>query len=169
MPKVEIRPVSIEQSPVLFRLMQLYLHDLSEIEGTEINEEGLFEYKYLDLYWQEEARRPFIIYVDGNLAGFVLVNAHVYLEYPDPVHSIAEFFVMRKYRRKGIGRGAAFQIFDKFPGYWEVREMGDNLVAQQFWRKVIGEYTQDNYSELPEGDGIWYGPIQSFSNLERKP
>ena len=52
----------------------------------------------------EDGRYPFFIRVDGKLAGLVLVRScseHNNLSNP---HNIAEFFVMKKYRRKGVGK-----------------------------------------------------------------
>ena len=92
---VQIKEASIEHEPILERLMQLYLYDFSEIEGGDVNRDGLFEYKYLDSYWTESGRCPFLIYVDDKIAGFVLVNSHTYLRKKGEAKSIAEFFASR--------------------------------------------------------------------------
>lgn len=52
-------------------------------------------------------------------------------------HDIAEFFVMRKYRRHGVGAEAAVQLFARFPGDWTVRQQLSNPAATTFWRKAI--------------------------------
>ena len=67
---------SLEQKPVLHRLMQLYLHDSSEFTGDDANPDGVFTYRYFDEYWREPDRFPFLIYCGANLAGFVLVNSY---------------------------------------------------------------------------------------------
>ena len=36
---------------------------------------------------------------------------------------VAEFFVLRRYRRSGVGRSAAFLIWKHFPGTWTVRRV----------------------------------------------
>ena len=159
-----ISEASIEQKPVLQRLMQLYLHDTSEFTGDDANENGMFSYRYFDEYWREPDRFPFLIHSGGSLAGFVLVNSHTVLLDQRAGRSIAEFFVMRKYRRQGVGRHAAFYTFERFPGQWEVREHDKNLAGQSFWRSVIGEYTGGEYSEAILNDHSWVGPIQTFDN-----
>lgn len=161
---VEVKEASIQLKPVLERLMQLYHYDFSEIEGGDLNGEGLFEYKYLDSYWTESGRFPFLIYVADKIAGFVLVNSHTYLQKSEEGKSVAEFFVMRKYRRQGVGRTVAFRIFDKFPGKWEVQETKRNVAAQRFWRRIIDEYTKGNFAEIILDNKTWHGPIQSFDN-----
>ena len=52
---------------------------------------------------------------------------------------------MKKYRRKGVGRVAAMKIFDMFHGGWEISQWINNLPAQNFWGKVIAEYTNRKY------------------------
>lgn len=103
--------------------------------------------------------------VDGSYAGFVLVNSYSNLQKSDPVKSIAEFFVMRKYRRKGIGEEAARQIFDKFKGNWEVLQHGNNDPSKYFWKKVIEEYTKGDFELLGVQTENWIGQGYLFSNF----
>ncbi len=101
-----------------------------------------------------------MVQVDGKYAGFVLVRRISPPEETPPTHSIAEFFIMRKYRRQGIGRQVAWQVFDLFPGHWVVEVMRENLIAQRFWRKSIAEYTHGNYRDVVRPG--WDGPILVF-------
>ncbi len=52
---------------------------------------------------------------------------------------------MKKYRRKGVGKTAAKKVFDMFPGGWEIAQWSNNLPAQNFWKQVISEYTNEKY------------------------
>ena len=151
-----------DQRPVLARLMQLYIHDLSRFDGDEVGEDGLFDLgDYFDLYWVEAERYPFLIWVDGGPAGFVLVR-----ELGEGRHSIAEFFVLRRYRRSGVGRVAAVILFDLFKGDWVVAQLAEHKGAQQFWRGVIGGYTGGRFEEGWSESGP-KGPMQLFSSLDR--
>jgi predicted acetyltransferase len=161
---VEILPASITDKPALERLMELYCYDFSAFDGADVDAHGRFGYPFLDLYWSEQGRHPFLLRVDGNLAGFVLVNKHTLL--PDSEWSIAEFFVMRKYRRHGLGQRAAHFVFDQFRGRWEVAQIASNLEAQLFWRKVIGEYTGGKFEEFVFDDEQWKGSAQVFENMQ---
>lgn len=67
---------------------------------------------------------------------------------------------MRKSRRRGFGKRFAWQVFDRFAGHWVVEEMRENLPAQRFWRKIIGEYTGGKFQETQRPD--WDGPVQEF-------
>ena len=63
-------------------------------------------------------------------------------------HNIAEFFVMKKYRRKGVGKVAAMKVFDMFPGGWEISQWNNNLPAQKFWEEVVKDYTDGKYDKF---------------------
>src|SRR4051812_41751040 len=115
---IEIVAASMEDKPLIQRMMELYLYDFSPLENSDLNAHGYFDYPYLDHYWVEPGRYPFVVRVKGKLAGFVLVNQHTYL--PGNEWSMAEFFILRRYRRQGIGKHVAWNIFDRFGGKWEV-------------------------------------------------
>jgi predicted acetyltransferase len=167
--KIEISPAGYQELTTLRNLFELYSHDFSEIDGADVDESGLYGYNFLDLYWTDPNRFPFLIRVDGRLAGFVLVRKDSYFPEIEASGSglswlIAEFFVMRKYRRMGIGKLAARELFDRFPGRWEVAQIEGNDAALLFWRKVIGEYTGGQYSEVVLHNDRWRGPVQVFNN-----
>jgi predicted acetyltransferase len=163
---IELRSVVCEDGSVLRNLLQPYLHDFSEIDGAEVNEHGLYEYEheYADLYWSEPGRHGFIVRADGKLAGFVLVREGL----GDEPHYIAEFFVMRKYRRQGVGRIVAHRVFGMFPGRWRIEQAPANTAAQAFWRRVIGEYTGGRFEEVP-GVGECPPPGQEFDSAGGAP
>jgi predicted acetyltransferase len=162
---VEILPAQLADKSIIQQMMELYRYDLSEFEGTDLNEHGCFGYPYLDHYWVEPGRHPFLVRVDSKLAGFVLVNQHTYLQ--NSQYSIAEFFILRKYCKCGIGRQVAFHVFDLFHGRWETYQSNANIVGQQFWRSVIGSYTQGSYTEtIIEGQDR-RGIVQCFDNAAK--
>ncbi|MGG1443283.1 GNAT family N-acetyltransferase [Brevibacillus laterosporus] len=159
--KIELVKVSMHQKMVLRHLLELYQYDFSEFDYADVNEHGLYDYKFLDHYWTEPDRIPFFIKVDEKYAGFVLLRKlkNQDLEY----YSMAEFFIMRKYRKRGIGKEVAFRLFHQFQGEWEISEIEQNISAQKFWHALISEYTNNNYQELRRED--WDGPIQKFSSI----
>nr|WP_170312163.1 GNAT family N-acetyltransferase [Paenibacillus sacheonensis] len=133
---------------VLRNLMELYQYDMSDFEDSgedDVNEHGLFDYRFLDYYWTEEGRYPFFIMQFGKLAGFVLVRQTT--EGAKKKFSIAEFFILRKYRRRGIGKEAVYTVCEMFKGNWSVSWLEKNLPAKTFWTKVIQEYSNGNCSE----------------------
>lgn len=140
--------VPYEDKHVLVNLMQLCQHDYSEFDGEELNRHGRYEYRWLDHYWTEKDRYPFLITVDGNIAGFALVRDQSEAAGGTVRHSVAEFFIVRKYRRQGVGRDAARQFFAVLPpGKWVVAQTLANTVAQAFWRTVVREHTGNRFTE----------------------
>ena len=87
----------------------------------------------LALYWLEPGRRPYLIRVDGQVAGFALVRA---LERPG-LHELAEFYVGQAFRRQGVGRAAAWTLFEGQPGDWQLNVLTGNRNALAFWLRVV--------------------------------
>jgi len=104
--------------------------------------DGRFGYGRLPLYWSEPARRfPFLIRCDARVVGFALATrGSPASDDPDDL-DVAEFFVLRRYRRSGVGRRAAFLLWDRLPGHWIVRVSEGNRSGLPFWAGIIGEYT----------------------------
>ncbi|MBN1647879.1 MAG: GNAT family N-acetyltransferase [Spirochaetales bacterium] len=144
---IELIKIGPSEKSVLRRMVELYNYDVSEYAGDDLNEHGYFGYSRIDHYWTEQDRYPYFIRCDGALAGFVLVNSHSYTMPGQKVKSIAEFFVMRKYRRNGIGKKIALQVFDMFRGKWEVNQIPENTVACAFWETIISEYSGGKYEK----------------------
>jgi predicted acetyltransferase len=139
--KIEVVPAASEQAPVLANLLQLYAHDFSEFHDVEIGADGRFVYKLLPLYWSEPGRHPFLVWVDDELAGFVLVKKGSETSGNGNVWDMAEFLVLRAYRRRRVGTRIAYEVWRRFPGVWEVRVMQANVAALNFWRRAISEFT----------------------------
>lgn len=77
---------------------------------------------------------------------------------------MGQFFIMRKYRRLGIGGTAASEIFDTIRGRWEIGQMPTNVAAQRFWRSVVATYTDNSFTEVELRDERWDGFLQCFDN-----
>lgn len=161
--QVELLLAAPEHRPVLDRLLQLYQYDFSEITGGEIGADGLYHYVDGDVIWREPGWHVFLVRVEGQWAGFAFVTRHrSYVAKDAETWLMDEFFVLRKYRRRGVGEEVARQLFDRFPGRWEVSELQQSAAAQAFWRTVIGRYTQGRFQEVALDDDRWRGPVQLF-------
>jgi predicted acetyltransferase len=98
-----------------------------------------------------------LLLVDGKLAGFALVDKEVVIERSQ--RSLTKFFLLRKYRRQGIGRRAAARIFKLLPGHWEVRVIAANTPAQAFWRALSNTISKGKYREIAFGNDEWRWPV----------
>jgi predicted acetyltransferase len=161
---ISLDPAGAAERHVLENLFQLYAYDWSELGWLEVGSDGRFSDPALDAYWQGGHHHPFLIRVDGRVAGFALVAARSRLTGTAGVFDMAEFFVMRKYRRQGVGFAAASAAFDRFPGRWEIRQRDENVAATLFWGRVVARYTGGSYQEVRCNDATWVGPVQTFTN-----
>ena len=162
-PQVEVVLASRDQEPILANLLQLYIYDFSELLDLDAGPDGLFVYPHLPLYWSDPGRHPFLATVDGKLAGFVLVKPGSQAS----SHDMAEFFVLRRYRRRGVGSRIAHEVWVRLPGRWEVRVMEANAAAQRFWARAIASFTGS--PAVPgriERDGEWW-QLFSFDSSSR--
>ena len=66
---------------------------------------------------------------------------------PTPEYSMAEFFIARPWRRRGIGAQAVRLLLDRFTGQWLITEHLLNAAAVKFWRRVVAAYTGSRYQE----------------------
>lgn len=138
---IEVIPAAREAEPILANLLELYGHDFSEFHDLDLGDDGRFGYKNLALYWTDPRRHPFLVKIDGKLAGFVFVKKGSEVSGDATVWDIAEFFVIRRYRRRGIGTQVAHEVWKRFPGSWEVRVMQSNVAAYHFWARAIATFT----------------------------
>ena len=97
-------------------LLEKYLYEFSQWEKTDVNDKGLYGYEYLDCYFEEKTD-----------------------------FCLSEFFIMNKYRRKGYGKEAVFQVLNMHHGKWQLKRHPHNIGSVHFWNNVIAEYTKGNF------------------------
>ena len=73
----------------------------------------------------------------------------------DGRHDIAEFYIIPTYRNNNLGEKMAIEIFRKFPGPWQVRQISGADKAKAFWRKTIKRFTNNNFIESQIPDKHW--------------
>lgn len=163
---ITLTDVAAAQAPVIQNLIQLYTHDFSEFwSGTsrgDVNAQGLFDEYPLEHYWSRIGWSAQFIWCRAALAGFSLVN--------DQTHSglaanrnLSEFFILRKYRGRGIGRCAAPALFTQHAGLWEIAVARKNTPALKFWRSVVHESANaSGMQELDQRNAHWDGTLLRF-------
>ncbi len=166
---IKLKQVSVDEKEILRNLLEKYNYEFSQYDLCDVNPLGLYGYGYLDNYWTEDNRWAYFILVDDKLAGFAMVNDYPEVKDEPMDFSLAEFFVMLKYRRKGIGKKAAFMVFDKHHGRWQLKRHPHNIPSVHFWDTVVSQYSDGNYrvdygrkgTEYPDGTA---GDILYFEN-----
>jgi predicted acetyltransferase len=156
---VEIRVALADDRPALQRMLELYQYELSDIWDQDLDARGEYGYA-LDRFWARDGGHAFVATVSGHHAGFALADGAVKVGVSG--HWMDQFFVLKKYRRSGLGFTLARHVFEALPGRWEVGQMPDNFAAQAFWRRVIAGYTMGAYVEHAIASGCWQGVVQCF-------
>lgn len=138
------------ERPLLRRMFELYLHDFSAMEHSDLDEEGFFVPRadaWLARFHETPGRAALLLRSGGKPAGFALLEDESPMPGGAGRRYVAAFFVARAYRRRGLGAAMAREIFRRWPGRWQVLEIRANPEAQRFWRGVIGDVTGDAFDE----------------------
>jgi predicted acetyltransferase len=145
--------------PALEQLLELYQYELSDIWHQEMNSEGRFAYD-LSRHKREERFHAHVALDGSRYVGFALVAPAVVTRTEGSW--MEQFFVLKRHRRCGAGHALARHVFFSHPGPWEVGQMLANGVAQAFWRRVITEVTDMQFTEIQVTEGWWQGVVQQF-------
>jgi predicted acetyltransferase len=148
-PEVEIYRAPPDEMAVLSNLLQLYLYEFSASVDNDVADDGRYEWDGFEDYWREEGLHPFMVRVEGNLAGFALVQNFSVLSQAPIVWDMEDFFILAKYRGRGIGQTVARNLFHMFPGAWEIRVLRGNENALKFWHSTISRDSGYNVEPVP--------------------
>ena len=152
---MEIRPVRAEEKETLRNLLEKYMFEFSQWDGQEMGADGMYGYQWLDLYWKEPNRWAYFALVDGRIAGFALVCTWPELERKTDF-SLAEFCVVPKYRRAGVGMALALEVFRRHQGTWQLRRHPKNTVSVRFWDEATRRAAQGPVEVVSDDPGARY-------------
>ncbi len=125
--KPTLHAATINEYPVVQNMARFYVYDRTQYMGWECPETGLFECMDFKHYFEAPDEEAFLVRVDNELAGFVLLDKMKLIEKVD--WNMGEFFILAKFQSIGIGSQVAREIFSRFPGKWSVAAMPENLVV----------------------------------------
>ena len=137
---IELQPVTKSEKEILRNLVHLYLHDYSEFDNLEVGPDGQFSYPWFEAYFEDPGRFAYLVRIDKYLSGFVMVRSNSGDQ--DWDFQIAEFFILRRYRRKGLGSSVAQQVLNSRRGLWEIAYDSDNESASYLWNSISKLYSQ---------------------------
>jgi predicted acetyltransferase len=164
---VRVSTAAAAEKSTIAQLLQLYLHDFSEFAAIgepygDVGADGTFQYERLDSYWTDSRREPLLFRIDRTIVGFALVSDWSASGLPAD-YCMAEFFILRKYRRAGIGKSAASQIVRARRGIWEIPVADYNRPALSFWRSVVASMQGYDVAQVAGDRQRWYGIIWRLS------
>jgi predicted acetyltransferase len=126
-----------------------YMDDLGLLNTgifPSLGEIGHREPDQLERWFMDSTATLLTIVDDGQPAGFALVARDTRAS-REVDYRMAEFFIARPHRRRGLGRSAVGLILRRFAGRWEIVEYARNPAAVKFWRSVVSGFTQGDFRE----------------------
>jgi predicted acetyltransferase len=135
MANIELHPAQRDELEIIENLMQFYMYDFSEWLPLKLASHGFFSIQPKTDYWRHPATLPFLIQVDGELAGFVSVDNEIHI--PGAEHNIGYFFLARRFRGQGVAQFVVSALLSRIPGQWQIFHIDANLPAQRFWAGLI--------------------------------
>ena len=161
--RIELVRATPPQRGLLRQLYELYCHDFSPMTGADLGADGYWTGDDFLAPWPDDRLQIYLVRVHAQWAGFAWIARGSYLDPAIQHHYLMdEFFILRKYRRQGVGEQVAVRLFNSFEGVWEVGEIPENVDAQAFWRRVIGRYTDHHFQEFHVDHEPWHGLVQTF-------
>ncbi|WP_432361332.1 GNAT family N-acetyltransferase [Sporosarcina sp. UB5] len=134
-----LKKVPESEKSTLRNFYSLYLHELSNYTtNLDIGEDGVFHFEELDQFWDVDGLSPYFITLDDKVIGFILLVERPFLK-KDNDYGINDFFILNKYKGKGLAVQAAEVLFREKPGQYFVMQVVENKRAVAFWKKVYNE------------------------------
>jgi len=142
---VILTKIGAESEVVLRNLFEHYIHDMSEFLDLDTKPDGSYSYDTSEIW--AKGYDAYLAKVGDSLAGFALIGSAAKWVGDIGAHDVQEFFILRRYRRGGIGRRMATLLWDDRPGEWLVRVLEANAPALPFWREAISRYSRASHQE----------------------
>ncbi|MFS0749403.1 GNAT family N-acetyltransferase [Oceanobacillus sp. 1P07AA] len=143
---VQLINATKDKEETLLNLFQFYIYDFSEFMEIDIEPNGRFAEYPINDYLEKENYYTYFVSFNDSYIGFCIIQYNQN-EGDKQYFSVKEFFIMKRYRRMGIGKFVANKVFNMHQGCWEVFQMKSNLPAQRFWSKVIRHFTKGDFTE----------------------
>jgi predicted acetyltransferase len=139
-PNVVLVEAKVCDRELIATMLETYLLELQGLCAGQAAPNGDGGYPYLDAYWSEEGRYAFRLQCADEDIGFAFVRGPA--STGNGCYELAEFYVRNEWRRQGLGRQVARELWRRFPGQWQLTAFASNLPAVAFWRAMTAESAQ---------------------------
>ena len=133
-----IKKARIEDKPTIHDFIQPYLNELSSFPDDSPDykdKNGIYRYPYLDNYWQEDTRYPYLFFRGNKVTGFALVS------YYGGYWRMSEIYVIPEFRKLKVAFDCVTEIFKEHPGKWEIQFNKDNTHSRSLWEKLADKFS----------------------------
>ena len=144
-PDLAISRIGPEADVLLRNLFEHYCHDMSEWFEFDTEPDGSYSHDTASVWAGEYG--AYLAKIGSSIAGFALIGSGRRWLGDIAARDVHEFFVMRKFRRRGVGQRMATLLWNEHPGEWLVRVFEANTPAVLFWRDAISRYSLGSYRE----------------------
>ncbi|MDN2718755.1 GNAT family N-acetyltransferase [Janthinobacterium sp. SUN120] len=134
---IALRAIAPGEEGALAQLFQLYCYDNSAWSGEALLADGRYDVCDAGLasYVHAAGHTASWIEVDGELAGFFLTEPGMAGELP--VQEFSDFFILKKYRRRGVALEVLRRVLLDSAQAWLVATFRDDAAACAFWRHAF--------------------------------
>ena len=149
---LQLIATTAEQLPLIRNLYQFYAYESSDWEQEDVEVDGRFYVHdpYLALYWQRPGWSAQLILLDGFIAGFLLIERSEIAGVE--ALEFADLFLLKKYRRQGIGRALVEQVILASQQPWVVSFYPQDPLAVPFWQALLRELPFRSVQQLADAD-----------------
>ncbi|MBZ5609174.1 MAG: hypothetical protein LAP38_13005 [Acidobacteriia bacterium] len=142
---LSISKIGAESDVVLRNLFEFYVHDMAQWFDVDLKADGSYSYDTSSVW--RNGYDAYLAKLGDSIAGFALVGSAVEWLGDTGAQDVREFFVVRRFRRNGLGQRMAMLLWNERPGEWLVRVLEANAPAVLFWRTAISSYSGGSYEE----------------------
>jgi predicted acetyltransferase len=141
---MDLRPVDTAHLPVYRHLAQAYEAEFSALTGKMPGEDGVFA---LDTEIDEK-HLGWLLYEQGRPVGLAAIGSQ------GAGWEVCEFYVLPVCRGRSLGSDFIHEIWRRFPGEWQIKQIAGAELASRFWRRCIAAYPLDFKEDIYE-DVYW--------------
>jgi predicted acetyltransferase len=140
-----ISRIGPEADALLRNLFEHYCYDMSEWFDFDTRDDGSCSYDTASVWAGEYA--AYLAKIGSSIVGFALIGSGAHWLGDIGARDVHELFVLRKFRRRGVGQRMATLLWNEHPGEWLVRVFETSAPAVLFWRDAISDYSLGSYRE----------------------